>query len=129
VADVEFRQRTELRTLNLRFAREIFPTGSGFLSEVDQISAFVEQEFSPTLSARFGIRYDDISELDEVESRNQRDYARIDVEFRWQISQRISLLTGYQFTTQEFPEQPLPKATSNALYLGVNYRGLSRTQQ
>lgn len=129
VGDVEFRQRSELRTLNVRFAREIYPTGSGFLSEVDQVSLFVEQDFTPKLSGRFGIRYDDIAALDEVESRNQRDYARADVEFRWQMTQRISLLAGYQYTTQDFPEQPLPEAVSNAFYFGVNYRGLSRIQQ
>jgi len=129
VADVEFRQRSDLRTMNLRFAREIYPTGSGFLSEVDQISVFVEQDFTPKLSGRFGIRYDDIAALDAVEARDDRDYARADVEFRWQMSQRISLLAGYQFTTQDFPDQPVPQATSNALYFGVNYRGLSRIQQ
>lgn len=129
VADVEFQQRSDLRTMNLRFAREIYPTGSGFLSEVDQISVFVEQEFTPKLTGRFGIRYDDIAALDAVEARDDRDYARADVEFRWRMSQRIFLLAGYQYTTQDFPEQPLPQAVSNALYFGVNYRGLSKIQQ
>jgi hypothetical protein len=129
VADIEFRQRSDLRTLDLRFAREIYPTGSGFLSEVDQVSVFVDQDFTPKLSGRFGFRYDDIGTIEAVETRDDRDYARIDVEFRWQMSQRISLLAGYQFTAQDFPEQPLPEATANAFYFGVNYRGLSRTQQ
>jgi hypothetical protein len=127
-ANVEFRQRSELRTLNVRFAREIYPSGSGFLSEVDQITAYVEQDFSPKWTGRFGVRYEDIATLDEVRTTDQRDYARIDVELRWALTRRMSLVTGYQFTAQDFPDQPLPEATSNAVYFGVNYRGLSRTQ-
>lgn len=127
-ANVEFRQRSDLRTLNVRFAREIYPSGSGFLSQVDQVTAYVEQEFSPKLTGRFGVRYEDIATLDEVRTTDPREYGRVDVEFRWALKMRMSLVAGYQFTAQDFPEQPLPEATSNAVYFGINFRGLERTQ-
>jgi hypothetical protein len=127
-ADIEFRQRSELRTLNVRIGRDIYPSGNGFLSEVTQFNLFVEQQFSPRLTGRFGVRYDDISTLDEVRTLNERDYARIETEFRWAMTMRLSLLAGYQLTAQEFANQANTDADSNAVYFGINFRGLSRSQ-
>ena len=128
IADVEFRQRGELRTLNLRFAREIYPSGSGFLSEVSQVTVFVDQTFSQKLTGRFGLRYDDIATLDQVRTTDERDYARAEVEFRWALGSKMSLLAGYVYTAQSFGEIDVTKAKSNAVYFGISYRGLSRTQ-
>jgi hypothetical protein len=128
IADVEFRQRSELRTLNLRFAREIYPSGNGFLSEVNQVTAYVQQRFSQSLTGIFGLRYDDIATLDQVRTTDERDYARAEIEFRWALGTRMSLLTGYTYTAQSFGEIDVTKAKSNAVYFGVNYRGLSRIQ-
>lgn len=127
ITDVEFRQRAELRTLNVRFAHEIYPSGSGFLQEVSQVSLYVDQNFTPKLNGRFGIRYDDITTLDEVRTIDQRDYARAEAEFRWAIKQRLFLIAGYQLTAQAFGGSPDSDAESNAIYVGINYRGLSRT--
>jgi hypothetical protein len=128
IADVEFRQRSELRTLNLRFAREIYPSGNGFLSEVNQVTAYVQQRFSQSLTGIFGLRYDDIATLDQARTTDERDYARAEIEFRWALGSRMSLLTGYTYTAQSFGEIDVTKAKSNAVYFGVNYRGLSRIQ-
>jgi hypothetical protein len=126
VADIEFRQRSELRTLNVRLAREIYPSGSGFLSEVEQVSLFVEQTFSPKVVGRFGVRYDDIATLDEVRTVNDRDYGRVEIEFRWALARRMSLVGGYVFTGQSFHDTPEADADSNAIYFGLQYRGLER---
>jgi hypothetical protein len=126
LASVDFRQRSELRTLNVGLGREIYPSGSGFLSEVTQLNMFVEQQFSPRLTGRFGVRYDDISELDEVRTIDKRDYTRVEVEFRWALTMRLWLIGGYQLTAQSFGEQPTVDAESNAIFFGINYRGLSR---
>lgn len=128
VADVEFRQRSELRNLNVRLAREIYPSGDGFLSEVTQLSMYVDQQFTQTVSGRFGILYDDISTLDEVRTLNERDYTRVDIEFRWAMARRLSLVAGYQLTAQAFGNQSDSDSDSNAIYFGITYRGLSRTQ-
>jgi hypothetical protein len=126
IADVEFRQRSELRTLNIRVAQEIYPSGSGFLSEVAQLTLYLDQRFSPRVTGRFGVRYDDIATLDEVRTVNDRDYGRVEIEFRWQMARRLSLVGGYQFTAQSFDESPEADADSNSIYFGVMYRGLER---
>jgi hypothetical protein len=126
IADVEFRQRSELRTLNIRVAQEIYPSGSGFLSEVAQLTLYVDQRFSPRVTGRFGVRYDDIATLDEVRTVNDRDYGRVEIEFRWQMARRLSLVGGYQFTAQAFDESPEADADANSIYFGVMYRGLER---
>lgn len=126
IADIEFRQRSELRTLNVRLAQEIYPSGSGFLSEVRELSLYVDQRFTPRVTGRFGVLYDDISTLDEVRTVNDRDYGRVEIEFRWQMARRLSLIGGYQFTGQSFHESPEADADSNAIYFGLMYRGLER---
>jgi hypothetical protein len=125
--DVEFQQRAEVSTLNVKLGREIYPSGSGFLSEVTELSMFVERRFSPKLTGRFGVRYDDIATLDEIRTLDQRDYGRVEVEFRWAIARRLSLIAGYALTSQSFAEQLSSNAESNAVYMGINFRGLSRT--
>jgi hypothetical protein len=129
VANIEFRQRSELRTLNVRVGRDIYPSGTGFLAETNQLSLYVDQRFSPRVSGRFGLRYDDIVDLDEVRTIDERDYARLELEFRWAMTMRVSLLAGYQFTAQGFGDSPDSDAESNAVYFGINYRGLSRAPQ
>jgi hypothetical protein len=50
----------------------------------------------------------------------------VEIEFRWALARRMSLVGGYVFTGQSFHDTPEADADSNAIYFGLQYRGLER---
>jgi hypothetical protein len=123
---VRLRQRTELNTINIDLSRETNPNSGGYLFLRDEIRAYVRRSMSERLTGGIGVRAYHTRTVDDFAEDDERDYARLELEMEWAFTQRLFLAGGYAFTTQEFQSEGPFDASSNAVYLGVTYRGLSR---
>ncbi|HEX6998143.1 MAG TPA: hypothetical protein VF322_08355 [Gammaproteobacteria bacterium] len=119
-----FRKRTEIATLNLDARRLVTPNASGHLEERDEFRIFLDRQLTPRVSGSFAVRYIDTSALGNVSSF-QRDYYRLGFDFEWAMTPQWSLGGGFDWTRQEWDDRD-EEGTSNALWFGMTYRGLSR---
>jgi hypothetical protein len=135
------RRRAERSTVNVNVVHAVNPSASGFLVVRDEVSGYLERQLSPRFGMRLGARFTRTNTLDDVDREDERDYSRVELGFERALSQRMFLTFGYDFTRQEFANQPTcppggsvatcgsEDVSSNTLYLGVTYRGLSRRPQ
>ncbi len=123
------RRRAERSQASVDVIHAVNPSASGFLVVRDEVRAFMERQLSPRFGMRFGARFTRTNTLDDVDLDNERDYSRIELEFERAISQRMFLSFGYDFTRQEFVNEDSEDVSSNTLFVGVTYRGLSRREQ
>ncbi|HEY8518625.1 MAG TPA: hypothetical protein VIN61_00985 [Gammaproteobacteria bacterium] len=119
-----FRKRTEIATLNLDARQLVAPNASGYLEQRDEFRVFLNRRLTPRLNGGFAIRYIDTSTLGDV-SRFERDYYRAGFDFEWAMTPQWSLGGGFDWTRQEWDDRG-EHGTSNAVWLGMTYRGLSR---
>jgi hypothetical protein len=120
------RRRADRARLNFSMARAISPNGSGFVSEVSEARVWLDQRFSERVTGTIGARVQRTKTLDSATKLNDRDYVRLDIGLRWALTERLFLTAGYNITDQEYADDLVGASQSNALYLGINYRGLSR---
>jgi hypothetical protein len=120
-----FEKRSELTTWSIGFTRAINPNSNGFLSLRDDVRVRASRQFRPRLSAAFGIR---AAEIDAfiAGAGEERDYWRASLEVQWAMTPRWRLLTGIDRVTQEFLTAGSADATSNSVFVGVRYQGLSQ---
>ena len=84
-----------------------------------------EPRLSPRLRATAGIRGSRVDTPVEDAESSERDYWRVSFEIEWAMTPRWLLTTGIDRVTEEFVEAQAD-ATSNAVIVGVRYRGLSQ---
>jgi hypothetical protein len=123
---VRFRNRTDRNTVNIDALRETNPNAGGYLFLRDEIRVYMRRSMSERLTGAIGLRAYTTETLDDFVQSDERDYARLELEMEWAIAQRVFLNGGYTFTSQEFADVVPIKASSNSIYLGLTYRGLSR---
>jgi hypothetical protein len=123
------RRRAERSTVNVNVVHAVNPSASGFLVVRDELSGYLERQLSPRFGMRLGARFTRTNTLDDVDLADERDYSRVELGFERALSQRMFLTFGYDFTRQEFVNEGTEDVSSNTLYLGVTYRGLSRRPQ
>ena len=118
-----FRKRTDRTRINFDLDRAIYPSGSGFVSEINEASVWVERRFTERLTGSIGAAYERTKTVDEISTVNDRDYKRIDIELRWALNEHWSLSAGYDITDQEFKDQLDSRAKSRVLFFGVSFQG------
>jgi hypothetical protein len=123
------RKRAERSIVNFEVVHTVNPSGSGFLVVRDEVNAYVERQLSPLFGMRLGARFSRFNRLDDVGAQDERDYSRVELEFERALSRRMFLNFGYDFTRQEFVNEDSEDNSSNSLFVGVTYRGLSRREQ
>lgn len=121
-----FRQRTERNTMNFDLLRQTNPNSTGFLTLRDEIRIYVRRALTERLSGGLALRNYRTETLDDVVSNDQRDYTRVELDLEWALTPRLFLTGGVNLTSQEFQSAGREDATSNAVFVGFNYRGLSR---
>ncbi len=125
---LRFRQRTERNTINIDVLKETNPNAAGFLYMRDEIRVYTRRSMTERLSGGIGLRAYSTRTLDDFAQDDQRDYTRLELQLEWALEERLFLAGGYAFTSQKFlseTESPVD-ASSNAIFLGLTYRGLSR---
>lgn len=120
-----FRKRSERSTLNLDVRRLIDPNSSGFLEQRNEFRVSLRRQMTPTLTGGIAFRAIDSGTLGDVTTAD-RNYARINLSLEWALTRSWAVAVGYDSIYQKFQGQSRD-ATSNAIWAGVNYRGLSRT--
>ncbi len=120
---LRFRRRGERTLVNFSLTRDLEPNASGFVVERDQLRFFVSRRFTQRFGGQFGARFYNTTSLSDVDVSGDRDDSRLEVRFEWAVTQRWYVVTGFNYLTREFQGQP--KADSNEIFLGINYRGLS----
>lgn len=121
------RKRTERSRINLDFNRNVYPSGSGFSSLRREVRIYYDRALTPRVNARFGVRVNETKALGDVDTVNNREYARAEVDFEWALKPVLFLEAGYGFTAQDFTEDLIQQRTkSNSIKIGMSYRGLSR---
>jgi hypothetical protein len=123
------RKRAERGQVNFNIAHAVNPSASGFLVVRDEIRGFVQRELSPRFGMQIGGRFSRTRTLDDVELDDARDYARFELGFEYAIARTMFLEFGYDFTRQEFSNEDSEDSSSNTLFVGVTYRGMSRRPQ
>jgi hypothetical protein len=123
--NLSFRQRSERTTLNFDAGRYIEPNGNGFVVNRDQLRLSATRELKPRLSGTAAILGQQTRTVGDVATSSDRDYGRLQLGLEWAMTERWFLLTGYTYTYQKFELDPT-SVDANAVYIGVNYSGLSR---
>jgi hypothetical protein len=124
-----FRKRTERSTWNLGLRHAVDPNANGFLTERDDVRVFLRQQFSPRFTGEFGLSLASFVPIDDLNQRDERDYARLQLTFEWAMTRTMFLAFGVDSYRQEFVNEEPGDTSVNSVFVGVNYRGLSRQNQ
>jgi hypothetical protein len=120
------RKRTSAED-EINLSRNVYPSSSGFSSVRREVVMYFDHALTQRLNARVGIRLNETTSLGDVSQQNDRDYARAEVGFQWALKPVLFLDAGYNYTAQEFTNSLLGEKTdSQAIFIGLRYRGLSR---
>jgi hypothetical protein len=124
---IAMRKRGERSRMNIDFTRNIYPSATGYAARQREARVYYDHALTKRLNVRFGLLLEENVAVGDVDPRGTREYARAEVGFEWAIRQVLFLETGYNYTSQDFPEDIIQQRTdSNAIYIGMSYRGLSR---
>jgi hypothetical protein len=123
---VGFRRRAERSRINVDLGRSVFPSSTGFSAVRRELRVFMDQALTQRLSANFGFRVNETGTLGDISERDNRDYVRAEIGFEWALKPVLFLGGGYHYTSQDFTFLGGNDAKSQSLYIGLNYRGLSR---
>jgi hypothetical protein len=122
-----FRKRAERSRMNIDFTRDVYPSGTGYSSVRRELRLYYDRVLTQRLNARFGVRMNETKALGDVAAEDNREYTRAEVGFEWALKPVLFLEGGYEYTAQDFTEDIIRQTTnSNAIYVGMSYRGLSR---
>lgn len=121
----DLERQVERTRWNFSAGRFITPNSNGFLSERNQMRAVVQHDFTPRVTGSIGARFSQISRADEAQSRNERDYWRASFEIAWAMTPRWSVTGGLDSISEQFSSSARD-ASSNAVFVGLRYRGLSQ---
>ncbi len=126
--DLGFRRRTDFSRININVFREISPSASGHLSQQNQVRIYLERQWSDRFSAWGAVRGINTKSLDNSDRFNDRDYFRLEMGLDWHFTARWFFSLGYSHTLRERQNRPdSEQRESNSYYLGINFRGLSNT--
>jgi hypothetical protein len=119
-------KRGERSTLDFGVDRLLSPNSSGYLTERNEFSMYLNQELTQRLSTRFGVRLNQSAAVGDAAPLNDRDYKRLEINLDWALKERWTLTAGYDNIVQEFTQQTTGERSSATIYIGIGYRGLSR---
>ena len=112
------RKRVDRTQVNFDLERAIYPSGSGFISEINTARFWMERKFSQRLTGTVGARYERTKTVDEVSTVNDRTYVRLDLGIKWALTERWFLTAGYELTDQEFRRSAAGKGFATTIGTG-----------
>jgi hypothetical protein len=123
---IAFDRRTETIRWTIGAGRSISPNSGGFLSQRDDVRMQVRRQFRPRLAAAVGLRASEVGGAAQAAGIRERDYLAASLEFQWTMRPRWLVTTGLDHVSQEYTQLGGNDASSNSVYVGVRYQGLSR---
>jgi hypothetical protein len=121
--DVE--KRTERTSFSIAAGRTVSPGTTGFLAPRDDFGFSVRHQINQRFRILGGIRAAEIGVVRGA-TASPRNYARATIELEWMLRERWSVRGGYDHVREQFGDAAATEASSNAIYLGIRYRGQSR---
>lgn len=119
-------RKLEVSAWRASISRRFAPTGDRGKSTIDQMRLQYDRDLSERLKFRGAGRYESRTGLvDDFGASNDRDYARLDLSLKWDITQTWYVGGGYAYIWQDRAADPTD-ADNNKFFLYFGYQGLSR---
>jgi hypothetical protein len=118
-------RKREVSEWRLAVSRRFQPTGDSGKSTIDEARLQYDRDLSERLRFRGAGRYESRTGLTDAGGSNNRDYARLDLELRWSLTQTWYLGGGYAYIWQDRAADPTD-ADNNKFFIYMGYQGLSR---
>jgi hypothetical protein len=123
---LRFSQRAERSSMNVSLQRLVNPNSNGFMVVREEFRAYRRHSFRPRLEGQFGVRLSKLRTVGDANRPDDREYGRLELGLAWAMRERVFLEGGYDLRAQRFVREDTRRASSNMIYLGIGYRGLSR---
>lgn len=109
--------------LRLDLGRSITPSGSGSLSDVDQINLEYRRALSPRWNSKSAVRAQRVRAHNAFAANDDRDTAGLSLSLTWAMTPTWSLSGGYELFWREFVRDN-DDALDNAVFLSMTFRGI-----
>jgi len=106
--------------LFLDLSRNVGPSSAGAVIARDQLRLRFTRAMTPRMSILAGLRGTHDDAIDTTAAFQARSYATGDVGFQWRWREELSLRVAYDYTWQEFRDDPTD-ATSSGAMLSILY--------
>jgi hypothetical protein len=114
----------EVDRWRLAVGRSFTPNARGYKSESDQVRLQYDRDLSQRLSFLGAVRYISDQAIGDFGQNDDRDFARLDLGLRWQMSPTWYARTTYTYRWQDRDRDP-GDADDNAFIIGIGYEGLA----
>jgi hypothetical protein len=115
-------QRSSMRT---ELLRRMTPDALGYVAPRDELRVAWERALTARVNGGLVLRAVDAEGPPTVSSTSRR-YGRLELDIEWQMRPTWSLVAGYAHATARSTATVGDSAESNALTVGVRYRGLAQ---
>jgi len=119
VLRVNLKRKTEQKRFNLSFSHDLTPSGSGFITESNQLKLRMIHNFSKRLSGSVNFVYTDRDPVNSSQSKADKYFA-FQPRLNWKFDRWWKLSAGYQFRSKENGND-VEKAESNAVFLSISH--------
>jgi hypothetical protein len=120
-------KRGEVSNMRADFSRRVSPDSLGFVAPRDEIRVAWQRMMSARVNGRLVLRAIDAEGIPTVANSGRR-YGRAEMDIEWQFNPTWWFIAGYAHSTSR-AAAAANSADSNALTIGVRYRGRSAQQQ
>ncbi len=118
-------RKLEVSAWRAEISRRFIPTGDRGKSTIDELRLQYDRDLSERLRFRGLGRYESRSGLSNIEGSNNRDYARLDLDLKWFMTQTWYVGGGYAYIWQDRAADPTD-ASNNKFFIYFGYQGLAR---
>jgi hypothetical protein len=122
---VGIRKTGERSSMRTELLRRMTPDALGFVAPRDELRLAWDREMTARVNGGLVLRAVD-AEGPPTLSDTSRRYGRLELDIEWQLRPTWSLVAGYAHATARSTATVGDSAESNALTIGVRYRGLSQ---
>jgi hypothetical protein len=120
-------KRGEVSTMRVDLRRTMSPDALGFVAPRDEVRVAWQRLLSARVNGRLVVRAIDAEGFPSIANSGRR-YGRAEMDVQWQFQPTWWFVAGYALSTARATASP-DSAESNALTLGIRYRGRSTQRQ
>ncbi len=128
IADLGLKARLERGELAANVARNLVPSALGDVQQQDSLRLSLAHSFSERLQGTFGATAIRTEQLSSNLASSDRDYRNFSASIAWRWLPEWWISGGYNYTWQKYDSQTRD-ASSSAVNVGVEYRGLKKDYQ
>lgn len=115
-------KRGERSGMRAELRRRMSPDALGFVAPRDEVRVAWQRSLSPRVTGGMALRAIDAEGMPDVAGSGRR-YGRAELDIEWLFGRQWSFVAGYAYASARADEEGGIDAESNALTLGVRFRG------